>query len=192
MPVLPPILAMLLALGVPHAPTDGVMRDDPVHHVRVAEVDDLSESTTSARVTRWEGIATVREVPVARQVRIEQRVILRISPQSGSARRSMLADLPRRAPSRMTLRPHGDCIDASSIVGVSDRGSRLMMYMRDRSIISAELEKACSPRDFYLGFYVERNEDGRLCVDRDRLMSRAGAKCQLASLQRLVPVRAER
>ena len=60
------------------------------------------------------------------------------------------------------------------------------MYMRDRQIISAELEKACSPRDFYLGFYVERSPDGQLCVNRDRLMSRAGAKCRIADFRRLI------
>ena len=83
----------------------------------------------------------------------------------------------------------GDCLPANGIVGVSDRGSRLIIYMRDRSLISAQLEKACSPRDFYLGFYVERSDDGQLCVGRDRLMSRAGAKCRISEMNRLVAVR---
>ena len=81
------------------------------------------------------------------------------------------------------------CLPAGNIVGVSDSGSRLVIYMRDRSLISAQLEKACSPRDFYLGFYVERNADGQLCANRDRLMSRAGAKCRISELNRLVAVR---
>ena len=83
-------------------------------------------------------------------------------------------------------------VDASDIIGVSDRDSRLVMYMRNRQIITAELEKSCSPRDFYLGFYVEQNDDGKLCVDRDRLLSRAGAKCRISNLNRLVAVTDDR
>ena len=108
-------------------------------------------------------------------------------------RRSFLTELPRQAPSpRLVERPYGSCVDASDIIGVSDRDSRLVMYMRNRQIITAELEKSCSPRDFYLGFYVEQNDDGRLCVDRDRLLSRAGAKCRISNLNRLVAVTDDR
>ena len=134
-----------------------------------------------------------RVIPIANQVQIEQRVILRISPQPSNMRRSMLAELPRQTPAtRLVERPYGKCLNAADIIGVSDRGSRLVMYMRDRGIITAQLEKACSPRDFYLGFYVEKNEDGRLCVDRDRLMSRAGAKCRISNFNRLVAVTGDR
>ncbi len=43
-------------------------------------------------------------------------------------------------------------------------------------------------RDYYSGFYFEPNEDGRLCVDRDRLLSRTGAKCSLSDMSQLVAV----
>ncbi|MEP2547006.1 MAG: hypothetical protein ABJH34_02400, partial [Qipengyuania citrea] len=128
------------------------------------------------------------KAPIAGQVRIERRVIMRITPRPGNSRRGFLSQLPRQTAPRVVERPHGECVDAGEIVGVADRGSRLVMYMRDRQIISAELEKACSPRDFYLGFYVERSPDGQLCVNRDRLMSRAGAKCRIADFHRLIAV----
>ena len=60
------------------------------------------------------------------------------------------------------------------------------MFMRDRRTIAAQLEKGCSPRDFYRGFYVERSDDGQLCVARDRIMSRSGAKCRVAKFSRLM------
>jgi hypothetical protein len=54
-------------------------------------------------------------------------------------------------------------------------------------MLSAELEKACRARDFYSGFYVDRNADGQLCVDRDRLHSRSGSDCSVSRLRELVP-----
>ena len=163
MPFPSPLIAMLVALGSPQGLEDG------------------------AGVPHADAAQDGRRAPVSRQVRIERRVILRISPQPGNTRRDLLAQLPPRAAAlRLVERPHGKCLDASEIVGVSDRGSRLVMYLRDRQIITAELEKACSPRDFYLGFYVERSDDGKLCVDRDRLMSRAGARCRISKFNRLV------
>ena len=126
------------------------------------------------------------------QVRIQQRVIIRISPSTASAREQMMANLQRReadAENRQTLEevPHDDCVEISDIAGVtSTRDNRLLLFMRDRKVLSASLERTCTAQAFYSGFYVERSDDGRLCIKRDRLQSRAGASCQLASLNRLV------
>ena len=60
--------------------------------------------------------------------------------------------------------------------------------MRDRRVLSAALERSCSPQDFYSGFYIER-QDGQLCAKRDHLQSRAGASCQISRLNRLVASR---
>lgn len=189
MSFLSPLAAMLIALGTPQ----GAQAEDRVQKARESGSGTIDLEALSDRRPSWLGFSGVASVPVAQQVRIEQRVILRINPQPSSTRRSMLAELPRQTtPSRLVERPYGNCLNAGDIVGVSDRGSRLVMYMRDRQIITASLEKACSPRDFYLGFYVERNEDGRLCVDRDRLMSRAGAKCRISGFNRLVAVAGNR
>jgi hypothetical protein len=48
------------------------------------------------------------------------------------------------------------------------------------------LNRACRARDFYSGFYVERASDGRICVDRDTLLSRSGANCKLTRIRQLV------
>ncbi len=185
MPLLSPLFALLVALGSPQPSGEGAVAratDSPAAAVTDREL-------LSSRAAVWPGFVTFDRHPVARQIRIERRVILRINPQPSDLRRGMVAQLPEQgAPRRFAERPYGKCVDAADIVGVSSRESRLVMYMRDRKILTAELEKACSPRDFYLGFYIERNEDGRLCVDRDRLMSRAGAKCRVARLNRLVAV----
>jgi hypothetical protein len=54
-------------------------------------------------------------------------------------------------------------------------------------MVTAELERTCHARDFYSGFYLERNSDGMVCVDRDTLLSRSGTNCKLSRIRQLVP-----
>lgn len=123
------------------------------------------------------------------QVRIEQRVTVRIVPQSRVSRQSLMAEIPQPPqPTRFEERKIGKCVAIDNIAGVqTGSGDRLVLYLRDRRMVSARLEKACRSRDFYSGFYLERNKDGMLCVDRDKLQSRAGANCELNRLRELVP-----
>ncbi len=129
--------------------------------------------------------------PPQHQVRIESRVIIRISPGSEAQRDRMLAALPRRpTATRFTEIEHGECIGVDEIAGVQPNGeNRLLLFLRDRRILAANLERACNARAFYKGFYLERSEDGKLCIARDRLQSRMGTSCQVASLNRLVASR---
>jgi hypothetical protein len=128
---------------------------------------------------------------IARQVRIEQRVVVRIAPASTAVRQNMLAELPQRAVSpRFEEAGKEKCVAIEGIAGVqTGSGNRLVLFLRDRRMISVNLEKSCRARDFYSGFYVERRKDGRLCVDRDELQSRTGARCEVESMRRLVEVR---
>ncbi len=122
------------------------------------------------------------------QVRIEQRVTIRITPRPAPMRPNMLADLPSRPlASRFDERDIGRCLPISGIAGVQVRGAdRLILYMRDQRVVSAALERSCTARDFYSGFYVERNSDGQICVKRDMLRSRSGANCKLSKIRQLV------
>ncbi len=124
------------------------------------------------------------------QVRIEQRIIMRISPRQPAGREELLAQLPRsRAGTKVVERKIGSCLNAKNIDAVqTGPDNRLLLFMHDRRVISAELEKSCNARDFYSGFYVERSKDGKICVQRDRIHSRAGAKCSLRQLSQLVTV----
>ena len=136
----------------------------------------------------WSEIADAFRTAPAEQVRIEQRLIVRITPFTAS--REMLAALPR-APlaSRFREKKVGKCVPVAGIAGVQIGGDdRLMLFMRDQRMIGASLEKACRARDFYSGFYLERNGDGRLCVDRDMIHSRSGASCSLSRLRQLVAI----
>lgn len=138
------------------------------------------------------------------QVRIEQRVIIRITPRD--AGRDAIAPQvlplqpmqpivqmpppqPRASSVRMRERKAGKCMPALGIAAVQPTtDGRLMFYMRDRRMIAAGLEKACSARDFYLGFYMSKTTDGQLCVGRDAIHSRAGTTCKLKDVHEYVPV----
>ena len=125
--------------------------------------------------------------PVEHQVRLEQRVIIRIAPSSPQRMEQSLAQLNRRSERFEEVRL-GECVPINMIAAVAPQENRLLLFMRDRRILSAALERACNPEDFYSGFYIER-QDGQLCERRDRLQSRAGASCRVTRLNRLVPAR---
>ena len=136
----------------------------------------------------WRDMAETFRPESAEQVRIEQGLIIRITPLGPT--REMLADLPQ-APlaTRFRERKVGKCVPVAAIAGVQIGGDdRLMLFMRDQRMIGASLEKACRARDFYSGFYLERNGDGQLCVDRDMIHSRSGMSCSLSRLRQLVAI----
>lgn len=190
-------VALVLPLGLFGLSGDA---ESQQHEVRASQVqqqartDDrrLSGIPLSAEAPGWSPLIDGIQPPSANQVRIERRIILRVSPARAPIMQQLTAETrSQQRATRLVERKFGDCVTASAIAGVADRGDRLLMYLRDRRLLSARLEKGCSPRDFYQGFYMEPAEDGKLCVDRDRLMSRTGAKCQVAMLRQLVVEQAD-
>jgi len=133
-------------------------------------------------------LLALRQSSSANQVRIEQRVVIRIAP--AAVRQPLNADLPQRAsPPRFEERSKEKCLGLGTIAGVqTGSGNRLVLFLRDRKMVSVGLEKACRARDFYSGFYVEKNKDGQLCVSRDKLQSRNGARCEIETMRQLVAV----
>ncbi|WP_225206690.1 hypothetical protein [Novosphingobium huizhouense] len=120
------------------------------------------------------------------QVRIEQRLIIRITPPRSAGRETVQP--PPFSTIRFRERKMANCLPVLGIAGVKPTSdSRLLLFMRDRRIVGANLDKQCSPADFYMGFYVEQTQDGLLCVGRDSIHSRAGTTCSLSRLRELVP-----
>jgi len=137
-------------------------------------------------------LAKAMQPAEAAQVRIEQSITIRITPRPPRTDEQLLASLPQgaRPTAHIEERKIGSCVAAQGIVGVqTGQDNKLLLFMRDRRIISVALEKACSSRDFYSGFYIERQEDGQLCAKRDKIHSRSGSKCQLKQFRQLVAVR---
>ena len=193
MPSLPFLLAplaLLLPLALPGAQPAGAEDMVPVAEQVRDSNQGLSPLPLSQDAPAWSPLFDGVAPADAEQVRIQRRVILRISP--APARQNFTAEAaPAPVRQRIVERPAGNCVDSADIGGVADRGDRLVLFMRDRRTLAAKLEKGCSPRDFYRGFYMERSDDGKLCVRRDRLMSRSGAKCQVASFTQLVVERVD-
>lgn len=136
--------------------------------------------------------AITPEVRGIAQVRIEQRIIIRVPRQSLSRTSLMPMPAPRRAPPpeppKFERRKVGKCLAMRDVTGVRViNDDMLVLFMRDQRMIEAELERSCAAREFYQGFYMERSADGRLCVDRDLLQARSGSKCEVERLRQLVP-----
>ncbi len=180
-------LTLLLPLGASEAPLDENAASLNADHI--VEADGKGNAPTR-RAASWLQIALPFDVGPIYQVRIERRVILRVSPRPNPVRQNLMSTLPSQNRSRRFVeRDMDDCVPVSGIAAVqADRGNRLLLFMRDRSLVAADLEKSCSSRHFYSGFYIESNDDGRLCIERDMLQSRSGAKCSVAEMNRLVRV----
>jgi hypothetical protein len=128
--------------------------------------------------------------PRRQQVRIEQRVIIRIAPLGAGQPLDAEPRWRRGDPPPPPVRERriGRCLPLAGIAGAGlDRSDRLLLLMRDRRLIGADLEPACSARDFYSGFYIEPSRDGLLCVGRDMLRARSGTNCSLSGLRQLAP-----
>jgi hypothetical protein len=179
--ILPPLALLLPALaGSPDG--DGVPGMDPARAAPEREAPELGLGRPVQ-----EGLAILEEArsePRQHQVRIRGRVVIRISPNSPAARERMMSALPRR---KLAEVDHADCVSIDAIAGVQPtQDNRLLFLMRDRKVLVADLERSCTARSFYSDSYVERSDDGKLCINRDRLQSRAGANCQIDSFSRLV------
>jgi hypothetical protein len=182
------VLAAPFALMLPWA----AGADEPARAAPSApQCEAAGQSAAPAPVQGVNPLSAMRSQQIARQVRIEQRVVVRIAPASSAVRQNMLAELPQRAiSSRFEEAKKEKCVPLEGIAGVqTGSGNRLVLFLRDRRMISVNLEKSCRARDFYSGFYVERRKDGRLCVDRDKLQSRTGVRCEVESMRQLVEVR---
>ncbi len=168
----PVALVVPAALEAPVAPATALL--PPL------EREAISPAAAGAREDHLDAV-------VVEQVRIEQRVVVRIAPPGPALRQTFVAEAAPPTPPRLAERKMGKCVAVAGIAAVQpDAAGKLLLFMRDRRLVSASLEKACSARDFYSGFYLERSADGMLCVDRDKLHSRAGANCAISRIRQLV------
>ncbi len=124
------------------------------------------------------------------QVRVEQRIIIRVPRQSPAAGNMSSRIAEKAAPVRYKEAKAGKCLLMDKLVG-SRPGTKqsLDLVTRDGALIRAYLGDGCLAREFYAGAYMERPLDGKLCVDRDLLHARTGAKCEVDKFRLLTPER---
>jgi hypothetical protein len=123
------------------------------------------------------------------QMRVEQRVIIRVPRiRQTSAPSSAMGTLTSR-PIKYNEKKIGKCVIMDRFVA-SRPGSGSKEYLelmtREGSLIRAYLGDGCLAREFYAGAYMERPNDGKLCVDRDLMHARTGAKCEIDKFRLLV------
>ena len=171
----------------------------PLHAQAAGRTSDVNVSAQPERQSPalgLDGIATapLRILEGARhpaelgQMRIRQRVIIRVSPSPPEVRARLQALQASRSESRAVREvAHDGCVRVENIIGVQPTtDNRLLLFMENRNVLAATLDRSCTAQAFYSGFYVERAGDGQLCVRRDLLQSRAGASCAVEQMTRLV------
>lgn len=198
--VIGPIAAGLLAPVLAALPV-ALSNDGPIAPAPASEVNELvrvgdAVTAIDPNSASFDDLSRLRrEQDRARQVRIEQRVIIRVSPgflgRGGpplrDPRRGLFSEFAERSGPRFIERRTAQCVPVAGIAAVqADGPSRLILFMRDQRLISAALEKGCNARDFYSGFMIERTSDGMICAARDTLRSRTGANCGLGKLRQMI------
>ena len=124
------------------------------------------------------------EGPAFAQLMIQQRVVIRIP-----------ATAPPAPPEpRLTWRETKGpkCL---AMAGLSGAGAAIMqpnaidLFLRNGTRFRARLNNDCPAMDFYSGFYLTPNADGRICVGRDMIHARTGGQCNIEKFRTLVPGR---
>lgn len=121
------------------------------------------------------------------QVRVDQRIIIRL-PSPASAPVAVGAQRQSVAKLKYKEKKIGKCLWVDRLGGSRPGPDRTLdLLTRDGILIRAYLGDGCLAREFYAGAYMERSYDGKLCVDRDVLHARTGAKCAIDKFRLLIP-----
>lgn len=128
------------------------------------------------------------------QVMIEQRVIIRVPmarPSGAGPKRHGRPDRPPRAMEpQIEWEEHKGpkCLPIRSIRAAAVTSARgVDLILRDGSRVRALLSRECRSADLWSGFYLQPHEDGGLCADRDSVLARGGASCEIEKFRRLAP-----
>lgn len=122
------------------------------------------------------------------QVRIDQRLIIRLPSQLVMPSNVGAQKQGKVVAVKYKEQKIGKCLWIDKLAG-SRPGTKesLEIMTRDGVLIRAYLGDGCLAREFYAGAYLERPYDGKLCVDRDLLHARTGAKCEIDKFRLLIP-----
>jgi hypothetical protein len=97
------------------------------------------------------------------------------------------APMPDAPPPRWVEHGAPKCLSLDHLTGAAVTGTASVDFMMDDGQrMRAVLDADCPALDFYSGFYLTRNDDGKVCAERDRIHSRAGAACPIQKFRKLV------
>ena len=126
------------------------------------------------------------------QITIRERVIIRVQTLAPSpaapVRRKAPAPPPK--PIKWKERKADRCVAVNTLATASaTRGDSVDLVLRNGTRLRAKLESRCPALDFYSGFYIKPNPDGKICADRDMIFSRSGGQCEITAFRTLVAER---
>lgn len=130
------------------------------------------------------------------QIVIEQQLIIRVPAQRSSLTNFSASPgqeaRARQAPIVWKEKKAPKCIAMRNIMGMQAvQRDSIDLITRQKERLRAQLNRGCRALDFYAGFYMKGNKDGRLCEDRDEIHARTGAKCEVDKFRLMVPVRSD-
>jgi hypothetical protein len=118
------------------------------------------------------------------QLTIKRRVFIRIP-----STRIIELPPPERRP-RWKEKKGPKCVALDGLGGFAiTTPDSIDLFLKEGVRYRAHLENGCPSIAFYSGFYIRPTEDGRICVDRDPIHSRAGGRCGIVAIRKLVPDR---
>jgi hypothetical protein len=111
------------------------------------------------------------------QVIVREQIFVRVTPGVQMSEAPAIRWKERKGPK---------CVPARMIAGYAVVApASVDFFMRDNRRIRARLDSSCPALDYYRGFYVTPNPDGKICADRDVIRSRMGGECGIARFRTL-------
>ena len=129
--------------------------------------------------------ATPEAGAASARVRAAQTLMIRTHVPKGAPK-------PPPAPPQAFREKKGPvCIDAATIGGAAVAAPDAVDFiLKGGQRMRARLADECPALDYYRGFYVSPNPDGRICADRDAIRTRSGGECLIDRFRKLQPVAA--
>ncbi|MDE2411931.1 MAG: hypothetical protein KGM18_09185 [Sphingomonadales bacterium] len=186
--IAPLVLMLPAAVAVDEA--RGPLAADPL----ADQSADLAVTPAPVSRASGEALRTISDYfqpAEAQQVRIEERITIRVAPRPAPMQimPSMFEQdfAPPPGMPRYIEKKMGKCVPVTGIVGVQPAGgNRLIMMMKDRRTVSASLSKSCQAQAYYSGFLVAKNADGMICQGRDQLLARNGTNCTVTGFRQII------
>jgi hypothetical protein len=84
--------------------------------------------------------------------------------------------------------PH--CINLSDVQGTAVIvANSVDIALRGADRMRMRFQRSCPGLDYYSGFYVVPNKDGKICAGRDVVRDRAGGECAIDKFRKLLPAK---
>jgi hypothetical protein len=141
------------------------------------DVSVVESATESESAFDFEGVELA-------QLTIQRRIFIRIPPVRP------VPPPPLETRQRWAEKKGPKCIPTTGLGGFAiTTPDSIDLFLKGGARYRAHLEEDCPSIAFYSGFYIRPTEDGRICVGRDPIHSRAGGQCEIVKIRTLVPER---